>query len=198
MMHGKGSAATLGLLGAEYAKDLNFKKVKGVEVMKIDDQSWKQARNDLVPGSIIRFETQQPQYTGPNKPLTHIGIVRPDGKIAHLIGSTLCIDDKNSITNNYKPRQIITRNDGVKPEPFDTQNSRSEFEAGSTPERLGAKIIEALPNLKGYGAGFVQEIVYQLNREKFETKIGTGSRGKPELRAELKEKTKLKLPKDWY
>ena len=125
-----------------------------------------------------------------------IGISLGKGKIAHLIGDVLYVEQIQPLMNDYwNPHQIITPNSSFKRKKKHLLvYTPKKISQGMTLEQIGPSIKKQL-KLSGNLAA-IEETIYQLNMGEFDLIEGK-SRSGFYYAAKLRTKTKLLIPQGW-
>ncbi len=128
--------------------------------------------------------------------MTHVGISLGNDKIAHIIRNTLYIDKLSDISEGWNPREILTPDASFVEKPLETKTHSETFMKGRSLEAISPYLKTNganLPKIMRYNEATIQEIVYQLNKDKFKLINHPGG-----ARVVIKKNTKLELPKEWY
>lgn len=171
IMFGPWSAKKAWLYDARFAQSLSFDSSEGTV--------YNSNFPPLKPGMIIRM------WSG----MTHIGIVLPNNKIGHIVGSTFHVDDSLSAINWGSVRQVIVPNNLWSPQVTAKMSPRT-YKSWSWLERVGYVIKREL--WLRFNQAYIDEAIYQLNKEKFKL-----VRNRWGTTVVLKSTTKLRLPSQW-
>ncbi len=180
LMYGLGEAKRLGLYDAKYATELNFANSPHAKVI------------DYVPGMemkkgyVIRFWRE-------DAGVRTIGICIADGRSAHIIGHGVHVEDvKPVMDENWNPKQIIIPDATFKEKPIKLAEYGKSFGRGATLEEISPVIKKQLRFLKDKNLAAIEEILYQLNKDRFEVKSNSRN-----TYAALKTSSTLSIPDYW-
>ena len=186
MIFGKDAAERAGLWSSpsSAAEGLQVYDLEHVKNEKYDEEK----HVNLKKGTVLRLSS--------GSGMTHVGVSLGNDKIAHIIGDTLYIDKLSNISQGWNPREILTPDSSFVEKPLETKTHSETFMEGRSLEAISPYLKTDganLPKILGYNPATIEEIVYQLNKEKFRL-ISNAYGG----RLVIKKNTKLKLPKEWY
>jgi len=183
--YGHGSAREAGLFSAQYAQQLNFSNTDSKGENFNPDKEYP-------VGTIVRM--------GSGGAITHVGMVVRPGVVAHIIGPRFYVDKlptsrDGRLSEGWRINEMVIPSDSIlsREQPTTIEKTFNSVRDNSL-EVLSGKIIK-LPFFRGRSTDLanVQEIIYQLNKDKFRIDYNS-NRGEY---AAICTTSKLKIPKEW-
>lgn len=180
---GKWTAKSIWLYKSRLAEDLDFSWNPNVTVYKGNNiPSWV-----LPTGTIIRMKRFY-SWT-----LTHIWVIWKDWKLLHIVWDTFYVDESLNATSWGSVYEVVVPNN-LWEVINDVQETKTIFQKWLSLETIWYRLkqMSAL-GLTGVNQAYIDEAIYQINREKFELQ-----RESWDTRMNLKDDSKLLIPSHWY
>lgn len=183
--YGHGSAREAGLFSAQYAQDLDFSNTDS------KGENFNPSKEYPV-GTIVRM--------GSGGAITHVGMVVRPGVVAHIIGPKFYVDKlptsrDGRLSEGWRINEMVVPSDSIlsREQPTTIERTFNRVKNNSL-EVLSGEIIK-LPFFRGRRTDLanVQEIIYQLNKDKFEIQYN----GRRKEYVAICRTDELKIPKEW-